>query len=244
MRHLTPLFLLTALACAANSTTPPAGSTDGPLSIWDAVTADDAAQTIYARNNTQQSITVDTVTIVRCQNIQETCGNHPVNVVIAPSRTEVVFRIRRLDSHLAWSWQYHVRTARQHVAMTTMTTAPGAASVIGPDGTRSMARVIPVDSFVAAVPALSTGATCGRITIPDLPAGHQALIMIFGTASQPVARRVLVRLDANGNAYDYSDTRDGAPPGGAATMISLDLERQHGLLRNSRAVAHRRSGSL
>lgn len=62
--------------------------------------------------------------------------------------------------------------------------------------------------------------------------GHQALIMIFGTPERPVARRVMIRVDANGSAYDYLDARRDPVTDSATTSIQLDLTRQTGMLQN------------
>ena len=73
---------------------------------------------------------------------------------------------------------------------------------------------IAIDSIVPDVPAFSEGELRKGDGTRPAP-GHRALLMVFGTAAQPTARRVMVRLDANGSAYDFVDTRhnpDGQQP--------------------------------
>ena len=60
--------------------------------------------------------------------------------------------------------------------------------------------------------------------------------MIFGTATQPTARQVLVRLDASGKAYGFYDTRHDPADSGPdrrETRITLDLVQQIALVQNS-----------
>jgi hypothetical protein len=227
------LVVLTLAACAGNAgNAPPPGSASEPLSTWDVVEADTGSRMIYARNNTSQPITIESITITRCENLRQNCGDHPAHLVVPPGKSLPVFHVDRLSSRLAWSWGYRIHTAPRPV---TMSTGPTRTVVTGPTGAQTTAQPIAVDSFRAAVPPITTDASCGHITVPDLPEGHRALLMVFGTPSQPAARRIIVRYDANGNAYDYNETRTGPPEDGTATWITIDLVRQRGLVRNARA---------
>ena len=210
-----------------------------PLSTWDVLEADSGGRTIWVKNNTQRPITIEAIVIVRCDNIRQNCGEHPANLVVPPGKSVAAFRIQRIDRRLGWSFQYSFRTKREPLPVGAM--PPGV--VVGPDGGRSALISISVDSFHAAVAPFTTGASCGTMRIPDLPAGHKALIMVFGTPANPAARRVMARFDANGNAYDYSDTRNDPAVEGAQTSITLDLLRQTGMLRNT-AGARRGTGIL
>ena len=223
--------MLALLVCGAGAGAVRAqgGNPAVPLSTWDVMEADSGGRAVYVRNNTKQPITIEAVVITRCENIRQNCGEHPANLVVPPGKSMIAFRIERLDRHQGWSWSYNFRTKRELVAVTPV--SPGL--VVGPDGSRNTVLSISVDSFHAAVPAFTSGAACGNIRVPDLPEGHKALLMIFGTAERPVARRVMVRYDANGNAYDYSDMRRDPVTDSAETSITLDLVRQTGFLRNA-----------
>lgn len=227
------IALLTLLACGAGLGTAYAqsGNPDTPLTTWDVMEADSGGRAVYVRNNTKQPITIEAVVITRCDNIRQNCGEHPANLVVQPGKSMLAFRIERLDRHEGWGWSYTLRTKREPVPAT-VTAAPQGV-MVGPDGSRVTVLSISVDSFHAAVPALISGAACGNIRVLDLPEGHKALLMIFGTPDRPVARRVMVRYDANGNAYDYFDLRRDPVTDSAETSITLDLVRQTGLLRNN-----------
>jgi hypothetical protein len=223
--------MLALLACGAGigAVRAQGGNPDVPLSTWDVMEADSGGRAVYVRNNTKQPITIEAVVITRCENIRQNCGEHPANLVVPPGKSMIAFRIERLDRHQGWNWSYNFRTKREPMAVTPV--SPGL--VIGPDGSRNTVLSISVDSFHAAVPAFTSGAACGNVRVPDLPEGHKALLMIFGTAERPVARRVMVRYDANGNAYDYADVRRDPVTDSAETSITLDLVRQTGFLRNT-----------
>ena len=199
-----------------------------PLSSWDVMEADSGGRAVWVRNNTKAPITIEAVVITRCENIRQNCGEHPANLVVPPGKTMVAFRIQRLSRREGWSWGYTIKT--RHEAMTPQAASPG--MVIGLNGPIGSLLGISVDSFVAAVPPFVTNASCGMVRLSDLPEGHQALIMIFGTPERPAARRVLVRVDANGNAYDYLDSRRDPVNDSAQTSIQLDLVRQTGMLQN------------
>jgi hypothetical protein len=234
------IAILTLLACAAAPGAVRAQNSNAgpPFTTWDVMEADSGGRAIYVRNNTKQPITFEAVVITRCENIRQNCGEHPANLVVPPGKSVIAFRIERLNRREGWSWSYTLRTKREPVQMTlgaapmVMTTAP-AGTIIEPDGNRSTVLSISVDSFHAAVPAITSGAACGNVRIADLPEGHKALLMIFGTPDRPAARRVMVRYDANGNAYDYSDMRRDPVTDSAETSITLDLVRQTGFLRNN-----------
>jgi hypothetical protein len=225
--------MLTLLACVVAVGAVPAqgGNPAAPLSTWDVMEADSGGRAVYVRNNTKLPITIEAVIITRCENIRQNCGEHPANLVVPPGKSAIAFRIERLNRREGWSWSYNLRTKREAVPVTAG--PPPTGIVVGPDGVRNNFVSISVDSFHAAVPAFTSGAACDNVRVPDLPEGHKALLMIFGTPDRPVARRVMVRYDANGNAYDYSDTRRDPVTDSAETLITLDLVRQTGLLRNN-----------
>jgi hypothetical protein len=231
---LTPLAYVVAVGTARAQ----GGNAGPPFTTWEQQEADSGGRTVYVRNNTKQPITIEAVIINRCENIRQTCGEHPANLLVPPGKTVVAFRIERFNKREGWSWSYTLRPKRDPVSMVvgpaqTVTMTAPAGTMVDPNGSRSTVLSISVDSFHAVVPAFTSGAACGNIRVPDLPEGHKALLMIFGTPDRPVARRVMVRYDANGNAYDFNDTRRDPVTDSAETSISLDLVRQTGFLRNS-----------
>jgi hypothetical protein len=207
-----------------------------PYQYWDVLEADGGARKVYFRNDSPSPMIITQVVIQRCENTRQLCGSYPANLVVAPGKTAVAFRIERLDAKLAWSYSYSFRTHSDAPPPPVTTGIPPGAVIRGPDGSTSVMQSVPIDSLAPDVAGWSDGATCGSVTVPDLPAGHKALLMIFGTAAQPAARQVMVRLDANGSAYDYSDIR--RDPGDVSasprrTQITIDLVRQVAMVRNS-----------
>lgn len=199
-----------------------------PLSTWDVMEADSGGRSVWVKNNSKSPITIEGVVITRCENIRQNCGEHPANVVVPPGKSMLVFRVEVLSRRLGWSFGYVIKTKHEPLP----SQAAPQPTMMGPNGPMGVLLSISVDSFVAAVPAFVTNASCGTIRIPDLPEGHQALIMIFGTPERPVARRVMIRVDANGSAYDYLDARRDPVTDSATTSIQLDLMRQTGMLQN------------
>jgi hypothetical protein len=206
-----------------------------PYQYWDVLEADGGARKVYFRNDSPSPMVITQVVIQRCENTRQLCGSYPANLVVAPGKTAVAFRIERLDAKLGWSYSYSFRT-HSDAPPTVTTGIPPGAVIRGPDGSTSVMQSVPVDSLAADVAGWIDGATCGSVTVPDLPAGHKALLMIFGTATQPTARQVLVRIDANGSAYDYSDTRrdpNDLSANPRRTQITIDLVRQLAMVHNS-----------
>jgi hypothetical protein len=232
---VTSLLAATAGGVAARAQAPKLVS-GRPYQFWDVLEADGAARKVYFRNDGAVPITITEIVIQRCDNTRQLCGTYPANVVIPPGKTVVAFKAEQLDRKLGWyfSYSFHTRGEPQVVAVTGM---PAGAIIRAPDGgPAAVLQTVAIDSLMPAVPASTEGASCGMVTVPDLPAGHRALLMVFGTASQPTARRVMVRLDANGSAYDFSDIRrdpDDTGPDPRQTQITLDLVRQTAMLRNS-----------
>ena len=234
-------FTVTCAACGANANPGPAATPGVPIRTWSVLAADSAERSIYFRNDDTRTITIDHLMLDRCENIRQRCGDYPANLVIEPGKTVLGLKVQRFDRKLAWnySFQFHSRSAPVLMGTTSMvgggsqvirTTAP-----IG--GSMGPLKVIDVAEFKAAVPPLATGASCGVVRVPDLPEGHQALALMFvAVRGQRPARMVMVRYDANGSAYDYSDNREEVVDGaadGRRTTVSLDLVRQTGMLRNS-----------
>jgi hypothetical protein len=226
------LALAPLLAVHAQVPKPVAGM---PYQYWDVLEADGGARKVYFRNDSPSPMVITQVVIQRCENTRQLCGSYPANLVVAPGKTAVAFRIERLDAKLGWSYSYSFRT-HSDAPPTVTTGIPPGAVIRGPDGSTSVMQSVPVDSLAADVAGWIDGATCGSVTVPDLPAGHKALLMIFGTATQPTARQVLVRIDANGSAYDYSDTRrdpNDLSANPRRTQITIDLVRQLAMVHNS-----------
>jgi hypothetical protein len=207
-----------------------------PFQYWDVLEADGGARKVYFRNDSDVPITITEVVIQKCENTRQTCGTYPANAVVAPGKTVVAFRAERLDRLAGWSFAFSFHTDFKRI-VTTSSGAPPSAMTGGRDGSPPvMVQSVAIDALVPEVAAFSDGGTCGKVTVLDLPPGHRALLMIFGTASQPVARRVMVRLDGNGSAYDFLDIRhnpDDSGPDPRQTQITLDLVRQTVTVRNS-----------
>jgi hypothetical protein len=211
-----------------------------PFQQWDVLEADGAARKVYFRNDTTIPITITQLVIQRCENTRQTCGNYPANVVVAPGKTVVAFRVEQLDRKLGWSFGFTFRT---HIegGVTMSSGPPPGAMMQGPNGGPPIRlQAVAIDSLVPDVAAFTEGGACGKAIVPDLPPGHRALLMVFGTATQPAARRVMVRLDASGSPYDFLDIRrnpDDRSADPRQTQITLDLVRQTAMLRNSGGAA-------
>ena len=211
-----------------------------PYQFWDVLEADGGARKVYFRNDADVPITITQVVIQKCENTRQVCGTYPSNAVVAPGKTVMAFRTERLDRLKGWSSAYSFRTDFQRTGTVTSGPPPGAMMASPGGGPPVKLQSIAIDSIVPDVPAFSDGGSCGRVMVPDLPPGHRALLMVFGTATQPAARRVMVRLDASGTAYDFLDTRrnpDDSGPDSRQTQITLDLVRQTAMVRNSGGTA-------
>jgi hypothetical protein len=207
-----------------------------PFQYWDVLEVDGGARKVYFRNDGAVPITITQVVILKCENTRQTCGTYPANASVAPGKTVVAFKAEQLDRKLGWSFAYTFHTHIEGSA-STMPGRPPDLTIRTPDGGAGvMLQSVAVDALMPAVAAFSEGASCGSVTVPDLPAGHRVLLMIFGTATQPTARRVIVRLDASGTAYDFLDIRRDPADTGTdrrQTQITLDLVRQTATVRNS-----------
>lgn len=226
-------FISFAVGAAAQAPKPVPGM---PYQFWDVLEADGGARKVYFRNDGSIPITITEVVIQRCENTRQLCGSYPANLVVAPGKTVMAFKSEQYDRKLGWSFAYTFRTRFE--GTTVVSSGPPAGAMIrGPDGgPAAMVQTVPIDSLAPAVAAWTAGASCGNVTVPDLPAGHRAFLMVFGTASQPTARRVMVRIDANGAPYEFSDIR--RDPGDTdanprQSQIDLDLVRQVAIVRNS-----------
>ena len=204
-----------------------------PYQYWDVLEADAGARKVYFRNDLTTPITITEVAIQRCENTRQLCGTYPSKLVVDPGKTVMAFRVERLDSKLGWNYSYSFRTsgAERVSGPPPGSLPPG----VMPPGA-IMVKTVTIDSLVPVVPALIENASCGSITVPDLPQGHKALVMLFGPANQPTARVVMVRLDASGAPYDYRDTRH-EPVDNVAyphqSVITIDFLRQTVILQNS-----------
>ena len=217
---------IVAAAPAAGQVRPPVAGQ--PYQYWDVLQADGGERKVYFRNDSPNPITITEVVVQRCENTRQQCGTYPANLVVQPGKTVVAFKIERYDDKLGWSFAYTFRTGGQ-TQMVVRPTPPGAGMV-------TTVQTVPVDSLAPAVAAWTENGSCGTATIPNLPAGHKALMMVFGTATQPTARMVMVRIDANGSAYDFMDVRrevSDSGPDPRRSQIMLDLVRQTATVQNS-----------
>ncbi|MDX2260109.1 MAG: hypothetical protein SFU84_00250 [Gemmatimonadales bacterium] len=192
-------YLVVASPISAQVRAPVPGQ---PYQYWDVLEADGGARKIYFRNDQETPITITEVVIARCENTRQLCGTYPSKLVVEPGKTVVAFRIERFDAKLGWSYGYSFRTSG---AGRPSGPPPGAPpQAMAPSGAIQV-KTVPVDSLVPLVAATEENASCGKISVPSLPEGHKALLMVFGTATQPTARMVMVRIDDNNAPYDYRD---------------------------------------
>ncbi|MGH7524113.1 MAG: hypothetical protein ACREK8_07400 [Gemmatimonadales bacterium] len=199
-----------------------------PYQYWDVLEADGGARKVYFRNDSPTPLTITELDVQRCENTRQQCGSYPANLVVQPGKTVVAFKIERYDNKLGWSFAYTFRTRGQ-----TQTVMPSSPPGVGMAAT---VQTVPVDSLAPAVAAWTENGSCGIARVPNLPEGHRALMMVFGTPSQPTARMVMVRLDANGSPYDYMDMRrevSDSGPDPRRSQITLDLVRQTAMVQNS-----------
>ncbi|MBK6496219.1 MAG: hypothetical protein IPG05_14155 [Gemmatimonadetes bacterium] len=198
---LAACWTMTANPLAAQSRPPVPGQ---PYQYWDVLEADGAARKIYFRNDLEYAITITEVTISRCENTLQVCGTYPAKLLVDPGKTVMAFRVERDDRKLGWSWAYSFRTsATGKPSAPPPSEAPRAMTPTGP----IMVKAVPVDSLVPIVAATEENASCGKITVPNLPEGHRAFVMLFGPAKQQPVRMVMVRVDDNNAPYDYRDQR-------------------------------------
>lgn len=206
-----------------------------PYQFWDVVEADGGARKVYFRNDATVPITITEVVIQVCENTRQLCGSYPSNLVVPVGKTVVAFRVERLDKKLGWNYSYSFRTKIESTSPPPGFIPP-AAMIRGPDGSTSTIQIVSVDALVPAVEAVTTNGACGLFEPPDLPAGHKAFIMIFGTPTEPTARQVRVRFDANGAPYEFNDSRHeigSTATDPHTTSISIDPVRQSVMLRNA-----------
>jgi len=223
------LFALAPLAGPAQAPKPVPGQ---PYQFWDVVDVDGGARRVYFRNDSPNPITITELVIQRCDNTRQTCGSYPAKVVVAPGKTVMPFKIERLDRALAWQFSYSFHVAGQP---TTVPANPTPTPTMGRNSPIAL-QVTTIDSLLPAVAPISEGPSCAKVRTPDLPPGHHELSMVFGTATQPAARRVRVLLDGNGSPYDFSDIRQDLADTTSTprqTQITIDLVRQTVFLLNS-----------
>ena len=227
-----PSLVAAALLVAAAAVRADAqgGYPSPPYTTKDVEQADGNRRSVYVTNNTKDTMTIIGVNFTRCENIRPDCGETPVNKVIAPGKTEVVIYINRIDKKLGWSWSYQIKT--KPIKMAAPQGAP-TRMVVGSDGGRSVAVPIKVEEFRPLVDTFTTNSSCGQMTAPGLPEGHQTLVMIFGSESKPTARQVIVYFNGSGIPYQYSDVREALTTDTLKTFISLDLVRESGIVRNT-----------
>jgi len=228
-------LLLAALVPVAASAQAPKPVPGQPFQYWDVEDIDGGARRVYFRNDSPAPITITQLVITRCDNTLQNCGTFPANLVVAPGKTVMAFKVERLDKKLGWRFGYSFRTAGQPAVAPVP--PPQSLTMGGPGGGAPMTlKNTALDSLVPSVTAFTGGASCGKVRVPDLPPGHRVLFMVFGTAEQPTARRVMVRLDTNGSPYDVLDIRqDPADTTSTArrTQITIDLVRQSVIVMNS-----------
>ncbi len=204
-----------------------------PYQYWDVLEADGAARKIYFRNDLEVPITITEVTITRCENTRQVCGTYPAKLVVDPGKTVLAFRVERDDRKLGWSWAYSFRTTGTGKPSTPPPSAPPQAMTpTGPITVQS----VPVDSLAPIEAATEENASCGKITVPNLPEGHRAFVMLFGPARQQPVRMVMVRVDDNNAPYDYRDQRTESGDNLAdpyRSIITIDFLRQSAIVQNS-----------
>lgn len=227
---LAALSTLTATSLSAQVRPPVAGQ---PYQYWDVLEADGAARKIYFRNDLEYQVTITEVTISRCENTLQRCGTYPAKLVVEPGKTVMAFRVERDDRKLGWSWAYSFRTSPTGRPSTPPPSAPPQAMT--PSGP-IMVQTVAVDSLVPIVAATAENGACGKITVPNLPEGHRAFVLLFGPAKQQPVRMVMARVDDNNVPYDYRDQR--SEPGDNLadpyrSMISIDFLRQTAIVQNS-----------
>jgi hypothetical protein len=204
-----------------------------PYQYWDVLEADGAARKIYFRNDLDVPITITEVTITRCENTRQLCGTYPAKLLVEPGKTVLAFRVERDDRKLGWSWAYSFRTTGTAKPSTPPPSAPPQAMT--PTGPITI-QTVPVDSLVPIVAATEENGACGKITVPNLPEGHRAFVMLFGPAKQQPARMVMVRVDDNNAPYDYRDQRSEIGDNLAdpyRSIVTIDFLRQTAILQNS-----------
>lgn len=215
---------------AAQSRPPVPGQ---PYQYWDVLEADGAARKIYFRNDLEYAITITEVTISRCENTLQVCGTYPAKLLVDPGKTVMAFRVERDDRKLGWSWAYSFRTsATGKPSAPPPSEAPRAMTPTGP----IIVKAVPVDSLVPIVPATEENGACGKITVPNLPEGHRAFVMLFGPAKQQPVRMVMVRVDDNNAPYDYRDQRSELGDNLAdpyRSIVTIDFLRQSAIVQNS-----------
>jgi hypothetical protein len=204
-----------------------------PYQYWEVTEPDGAARKVYFRNDLTTPITIAEVSIQRCENTRQVCGTYPSNLVVDPGKTVMAFKVERLDKKLGWSYSYAFRTS----IVKRVEGPPPAAVMQGmlPPGAIVMQDVA-VDLLISVVPAITENSSCGMVTMPSLPEGHKALVMVFGPASHPTARTVMVKVDGNNAPYDYQDMRREPVDNVAEpyfSIITIDLIRQTATLQNS-----------
>lgn len=234
-------LVLACAACGANANPGPAAIPGVGIRTWSVLAADGAERAIYFRNDDSRPITIVHITLDKCENIRQRCGDYPANLLIEPGKTVLGLKVQRLDAKLAWDYSFQFNSRTAPAPMSTATMITGGTQVISTTapigGSMGPLKTIDVAQFQAVVPPLTTGGSCAVLRVPDIPEGHQALAMVFvAVRGQRPARMVMVRFDASGSAYDYSDNREEIVDGiadGRRTTVSLDLIRQTGMLRNS-----------
>ena len=108
-----------------------------PYQYWDIEDVDGGARRVYFRNDSPDPITITQLVIQRCDNTRQACGTYPANVVVAPGKTVMPFKIERLDKKLGWQFSYSFRTTGPQTATVG---APQSITTTGAPGGRSTSR--------------------------------------------------------------------------------------------------------
>lgn len=94
----------------AASAPPPAGVElnliQDRISMWGVNTADGSSQELYLRNNTSWSLKVTGVTLSGCENVKQTCGAIPLDIVLEPFATQRMFVVDPADAKRPYSHRY------------------------------------------------------------------------------------------------------------------------------------------
>ena len=234
------LCLLLLAGCGQRTirTGPDAGA-PSTVHVWKVDLEDNSNSImIYARNDSERPVVFSELRLYSCTNLYQNCGVHTPNITIQPGQTAQVARLdpSNHNQRPRFGYEYRWRGMPQEI-VTTSVRSTGAAM-----------QMIPVESFVAAVPPLEVGGRCETPVNRDMPPGYRAYAMHFGPRNGLPVRTLSVQVDPGGNAIQYSDSRGDLrvpPPGitapqpvsnpGDRTSISLDLLRGLAVMWNVRA---------
>ena len=101
---------LAAAYPVAAASGPPAGVQATPdtqeLSTWIQDIPDTRSQAIYIQNDTGWAMHLTRIRIYLCSNVEQTCGLHPMDVVLAPFETRQVLELSPADPAANYAYRY------------------------------------------------------------------------------------------------------------------------------------------